>query len=137
MRISVLVATVPLIIAAPLGGAAASASHTSDVLHVSSSGQGRSCSSHAPCDLATARDRVRALVPRATGDVVVELNGGTYRLTSPFTLGVQDSGRPGHRVVYRAAPGQTPVLSGAVRVTGFTQVDAAKNIYRARVPAGP
>jgi len=136
MRISVLVATVPLIIAAPLGDAAASASHTSDVLHVSSSGQGRSCSSHAPCDLATARDRVRALVPRATGDVVVELNGGTYRLTSPFTLGVQDSGRPGHRVVYRAAPGQTPVLSGAVRVTGFTQVDAAKNIYRAKVPAG-
>jgi hypothetical protein len=68
--------------------------------------------------------------------VVVQLAGGTYRLTSAFQLGVQDSGRPGHPVVYEAAPGQTPVFSGATRVTGFTKVDAAKNIYRAKVPAG-
>jgi hypothetical protein len=136
MRIVVAIATSALIVATAVGGAQAAPSHTSDVLYVSPAGRGTSCSTIAPCDLDTARDRVRSVVPQAAGDVVVELSGGTYRLTSPFTLGVQDSGTPGHRVVYQAAPGQTPLLSGAVRVTGFTQVDAPKNIYRAKVPAG-
>ncbi|MEV6010068.1 hypothetical protein AB0M29_25045 [Streptomyces sp. NPDC051976] len=107
-----------------------------DTLHVAPDGRGSACSTHAPCSLDTARDRARALVPQAAGNVVVELRGGTYRLTSPFRLGVEDSGRPGHPVVYRAAAGQTPVLSGATRVTGFTEVDAAKHIYRAKVPTG-
>lgn len=94
--------------------AAASASHAaSDTLHVAPDGHGSACSTPAPCDLGTARDRARALVPDAAGDVVVEMRGGTYRLTGPFRLGVQNSGRPGHPVVYRAAAGQTPVISGA------------------------
>jgi hypothetical protein len=108
----------------------------SDVLSVSPTGTGSSCRVTAPCALTTARDKVRALVPRAAGDVIVELDGGTYRLSAPLRLGVEDSGRPGHRVVYRAAAGQTPLLSGARQVTGFTKVDAAKNIYQAAVPAG-
>jgi hypothetical protein len=76
------------------------------------------------------------MITHAKGDVAVELNGGAYRMTGPFTLGIADSGRPGHQVVYRAAPGQTPVFNGAERVTGFTKVNAAKNIYRAKVPIG-
>ena len=107
-----------------------------DVLYVSPSGTGVACSSRVPCALTTARDQARSVVPRAGGDVVVEVAGGTYRLTSPFQLGVQDSGQAGHKVVYRAAAGQTPVFSGAQRVTGFKNVDAAKNIYRAAVPKG-
>lgn len=106
------------------------------VLYASPTGSGSSCSTNNPCSLSSARDKVRGLVPHATGDVTVELLGGTYRLTSPLKLGVQDSGTPGHRVVYQAAPGQTPILSGATKVTGFTRVDATKNIYRASVPKG-
>ncbi|MFF3566013.1 hypothetical protein ACFYXS_38905 [Streptomyces sp. NPDC002574] len=117
------------------GGSVEAASHT-DVLHVAPDGHGTACTAHSPCTPDAARDRARQLVPGATGDVVVELEGGTYRLTGPFRLGPQDSGRPGHPVVYRAATGQTPVLTGAVKVTGFSKVDAAKNIYRAKVPAG-
>ncbi|SEP05711.1 hypothetical protein [Amycolatopsis saalfeldensis] len=107
-----------------------------DLLYAAPSGHGSACSAAAPCDLATARDRVRGVLPHARGDVVVELSGGTYRLTSPLKLGVQDSGAPGHQVVYRAAPGQHPVLSGAIQVTGFRKTDPAKNIYRASVPKG-
>ncbi len=107
-----------------------------NTLYVAPDGHGSTCGSRDPCALTTARDKVRTLIAGAAGDVVVELRGGTYRLTSPLRLGVQDSGRPGHQVVYRAAAGQTPVLSGALKVTGFTQVDAAKNIYRANVPKG-
>ncbi|MFC0435255.1 right-handed parallel beta-helix repeat-containing protein [Kutzneria buriramensis] len=124
-----------IVVAAHLVAAAtavSTAGYTSDVLHVSPDGRGSSCSAQAPCALTTARDRAR----NQSGDVVVELGGGTYRLTSPFTLGPQDSGRAGHAIVYRAAAGQRPVLSGGTKVTGFTQVDAAKNIYRATVPKG-
>ncbi|GAA3432978.1 hypothetical protein [Kutzneria kofuensis] len=128
MRFAIVVAA-HLVAAATATGVAG---YTSDVLHVSPDGRGSLCTAQAPCALTTARDRVR----QEQGDVVVELSGGTYRLTSAFTLGPQDSGRPGHSVVYRAAAGQHPVFSGATRVTGFTKVDAAKNIYRAKVPKG-
>jgi hypothetical protein len=107
-----------------------------DILYASPSGAGSTCSAARPCGLPAARDEVRGVLPHAKGNVTVELLGGTYRLTSPLRLGVQDSGTPGHQVVYEAAPGQNPVLSGAERVTGFTRVDATKNIYRARVPKG-
>jgi hypothetical protein len=117
-------------------GSPPTAAATPDVLHVAPDGRGSTCTTQQPCALETGRDRARSLVPDATGDVVVELQGGTYRLTSAFRLGVQDSGRPGHPVVYQAAAGQQPVLSGAARITGFTRVDAARNIYRAKVPAG-
>ncbi|MFJ3762432.1 hypothetical protein [Streptomyces sp. NPDC090080] len=121
----------------PRAVAADASAHAPDtILHVAPDGRGAACGDRNPCGLETARDRARSLVPHASGDVVVELAGGTYRLTAPFRLGVQDSGRPGHPVVYRAAAGQMPVLSGATRITGFTRVDAAKNIYRARVPEG-
>jgi hypothetical protein len=118
------------------GTPAGSSPPRSDVLHVAPDGRGSNCGAHDPCGLSTARDRARSLVPDAAGDVVIELEGGTYRLTGPLRLGVQDSGRPGHPVVYRAAAGQRPVLSGAIRVTGFSEVDAAKHIYRAKVPEG-
>jgi hypothetical protein len=136
LQIAALFTLLPLMIVGAQGAASAATPHTSDVLYVSPTGRGTACIATAPCDLNTARDRVGGMIARAAGDVVVELNGGTYRLTSPFKLGVQNSGSPGHRVIYRAAPGQSPVLNGAIPVTGFTKVDATKNIYRAKVPVG-
>ncbi|WP_328460225.1 hypothetical protein [Streptomyces sp. NBC_00448] len=135
---SAVVACLAAVAVAALGltAAPAEAASGAEALHVAPDGRGSDCSASDPCSLDAARDRARALVPDAAADVVVELSGGTYRLTSPFRLGVEDSGRPGHPVVYRAAAGQTPVLSGATRVTGFAEVDAAKHIYRAKVPVG-
>jgi hypothetical protein len=71
-----------------------------------------------------------------TSDLNVYLRGGTYRLASTFSLGPADSGSNGHRVVYQAYTGETPVLTGAVALTGFTQVDPTQNIWRASAPAG-
>jgi hypothetical protein len=138
MRIATVVAhlVTAAIAVGTLGGLPGHAPDTPDLLYASPAGDGGSCSAYSPCALTTARDRVRDVVKHARGDVVVQLQGGTYRLTSPLQLGVQDSGTPGHKVVYQAAPGQTPILSGAERVTGFTKVDTAKNIYRAKVPKG-
>ncbi|HEY0805770.1 MAG TPA: hypothetical protein VGD84_11920, partial [Pseudonocardiaceae bacterium] len=107
-----------------------------DVIYASPDGIGAACQLNNPCSLDMARVNVQKTLLHAQGDVNVDLFGGTYRLTSPLQLGVQDSGSPGHRVVYQAVPGQTPILSGAQQVTGFTKIDATKNIYRASVPVG-
>ncbi|HTJ72960.1 MAG TPA: hypothetical protein VL551_35810 [Actinospica sp.] len=71
-----------------------------------------------------------------SGDIDVDLLGGTYRLASTFQLGVQDSGENGHNVVYQAAAGQSPVITGARQVTGWSEYDSTKGIYRAAVPVG-
>lgn len=121
---------------APLATGGSLPGHAPDTLYAAPDGRGVACTVHNPCDLSTAQHKVRGLLPQAPGDVTVDLDGGTYRLSSPLRFGVQDSGTPGHQVIYQATPGQHPVLSGGERVTGFHRVDAAKNIYAAHVPPG-
>ncbi|HLL22915.1 MAG TPA: hypothetical protein VK427_12335 [Kofleriaceae bacterium] len=118
------------------GGPPRAASSVQTVLYVSPTGAGSTCSLAAPCSLTGARDKARALTPAMTGDVVVQLRGGTYRRTSALTLGPADSGRNGHAVVYEAYPGERPVIVGSVAVTGFTMHDAARGIHRAPVTTG-
>ncbi len=69
-------------------------------------------------------------------NIDVTLNDGTYDLTKPLTFGAQDSGMNGFQVIYSAAPGAHPILSGAVAVTGWHQVDAATNIWAAPIAPG-
>src|SRR5215472_3964243 len=76
--------------------------------------------------LARAQALVRGVNGAMTGDVKVQLTNGTYQLSAPLTLGASDSGTNGHNVIWTAASGARPVLSGAVRVSGWTQFDAAK-----------
>ncbi|MBM9502991.1 ricin-type beta-trefoil lectin domain protein [Streptomyces sp. KK5PA1] len=105
-------------------------------LYVSPTGSGTSCSATAPCSLAQAKTSVEAIDANMTGDVVVQLAGGTYRPAAPLVLGGADSGSNGHSVIWQAAPGESPVISGGQQVTGWTVKDAANNIYAASVPAG-
>jgi hypothetical protein len=71
-----------------------------------------------------------------SGDIVVQLAGGTYRLAGPLTLGSADSGSNGYRVIWQAAPGAAPVLSGGRQITGWSLHDSGSNIYAAAVPVG-
>jgi hypothetical protein len=105
-------------------------------LYAAPAGSGTSCALAAPCALDEAVNVARGYLPGMTGDVVVYLRGGTYRRSATLAFGPADSGQNGHRVAYQAYPGETPVVSGAVQVTGFTQYDATKNIWRAAVPSG-
>ncbi len=86
--------------------------------------------------LERARDLARAALPAADGDVVVTLQGGVYRLGRPLLLDARDSGTNGHAVVYAAAPGQVPVISGGRAVTGWRLVDPARHLWAAPAPAG-
>ncbi|HTU76493.1 MAG TPA: hypothetical protein VMG38_23485 [Trebonia sp.] len=101
------------------------------VLYAAPGGAGGACDLRAPCGLAGARARVDQLDLHMTADIDVDLLGGTYRLASGFTLGPADSGSNGHDVVWQAAPGQHPVISGADRISGFTEYDKSLGIWRA------
>ncbi|WP_309621154.1 hypothetical protein [Salinibacterium sp.] len=70
-----------------------------------------------------------------TGDIVVQLRGGTYRMSSTwaFSNSERDSGTNGYRVTYTAYSGEIPRISGAKKITGWTLYDAAKNIWSAPV----
>jgi hypothetical protein len=105
-------------------------------LHVSPSGTGSTCSEASPCALTAVPAAVRALNVSQTGDIIVYLRGGTYRMTSTLALGPADSGKNGFTVSYQAFPGEQPVLTGAVPVTGFVLHDASAGIWSASVPAG-
>src|SRR5206468_1713191 len=76
-----------------------------------------SCSAAHPCSLSAAVAAERAAVRRSV-DVILYLHGGTYRLADTIRLGAADSGRAGHRVIWRNYPGEAPVLSGGVPLRG-------------------
>ncbi|WP_112263125.1 RICIN domain-containing protein [Lentzea terrae] len=76
-----------------------------------------------------ARDVVRTVNATMTGDIQVYLRGGNYPVTSMIEFAPGDSGTNGHRVLYSAYPGETPVLNAGVRVTGWTQQSG--NIWKA------
>ncbi|WP_440074044.1 NEW3 domain-containing protein [Streptosporangium sp. OZ121] len=89
--------------------------------------------------LEEARRRAREAAAEGNRDVTVLLLDGTYRPASPLRLDAADSGRNGHTVTWKAAPGATPVLSGSQPVTGWEPDDpdgAAAGVYRAHVGTG-
>src|ERR1044071_9352350 len=105
-------------------------------IHAAPDGNGAACSPRAPCSLAVAQAKARHASGHADADVEVVLGDGTYELASPIVFTGADSGRGGHRVVYRAAHGTQPVLSGGLRITGWRPPSAGSQAWSARVPAG-
>lgn len=79
--------------------------------------------------LETARDAVRKINSNMSGDIVVYLRGGDYRVTDPIRFDTRDSGTNGYRITYKAYGDETPVLNGAKQVTGWTKADGG--LYKA------
>jgi len=98
------------------------------------------CSAASPCSLSdavTAERAARAAMGASmTSAIVVYLHGGTYRVDEPIELGAADSGDGTFRVIYRNYPNESPVLSGGVPVTGWTQVPGEPGVWTADQPAG-
>jgi hypothetical protein len=108
--------------------------------YISPTGSGKTGSLKSPCSLTGVRDIIRKENKNMTGDIVVYLRGGLYALTAPFELvesdEFHDSGTNGFNIIYKAYESETPVISGAIPVTGWKLHDKALNIYRAEVPKG-
>ncbi|MFE2061117.1 RICIN domain-containing protein [Streptomyces sp. NPDC059467] len=78
-----------------------------------------------------AQTAVRAVNANMSDDIVVNLRGGNYKLTSPIAFGSSDSGTNGHTVVYQAYNGETPVVTSGKAITGWTA--ATNGEYKASV----
>jgi len=97
---------------------------------------------------------VQAAIKAGQGDITVELADGVYSLTAPLAFTAADSppggtgapaagagassidaGANGHTIVWQAAAGAHPVISGGQKVTGWAVSDSAKNIWKATVPS--
>jgi len=102
----------------------------------SPSGSASACTASQPCSLSSAQAAVRSMVGAMSGDIVVQLADGVYRVTSPLTFTAADSGTNGHTVIWQAAPQAHPAISGARQVTGWTLTDPGRNIWQATVPTG-
>ncbi|MBP1993966.1 right-handed parallel beta-helix repeat-containing protein [Paenibacillus eucommiae] len=105
-------------------------------LFVSPDGSGDACTWKLPCSLMAARDKAAGMNSSMTGDIVVNLRGGTYELEAAFTLTSQDSGTNAHSIIYQAFPGESPVISGGRTITGWTLHDSSADIYKAEVGTG-
>lgn len=60
--------------------------------------------------------------PGRSTPIGVEIEGGTYNLSSTLTFTSADSGSASAPVIYEAAPSSTVVISGGKQVTGWTLV---------------
>ncbi|MEX2680906.1 MAG: right-handed parallel beta-helix repeat-containing protein [Candidatus Sigynarchaeota archaeon] len=83
-----------------------------------------------------ARQAVRAHTPAMTGDIVVHLRGGTYRIPSTLNFNHDDGGSGPFSVVYKAHAGEVPVIDGGdvIPCTSWQVHDG--NIWRAWVGDG-
>jgi hypothetical protein len=80
-----------------------------------------------------ARNIVRSVNRNMSADIVVYLEAGLYQLDSTFTLTKEDGGFNGYNVIYQAHNCQTPIISGGVKIDGWSLHDREKNIYKASV----
>ncbi|MBB2741894.1 UNVERIFIED_ORG: hypothetical protein FHR35_001714 [Microbispora rosea subsp. rosea] len=134
LLVGIVIAALTAAMAVVASATAARAATTT--LYVSPSGTGSTCSSAQPCSLSGAQTAVRSQNSSMSGDIVVQLADGVYRLSSPLRMTAADSGTNGYQVVWQAAPSAHPVISGARAVTGWTLANQAKNIWQADVGTG-
>ena len=80
-----------------------------------------------------ARDVVKSINKQMTGDIIINLRGGTYELPSVFTLNSDDSGTNGYSIIYKAYRSEVPIISGGKSVGPWVLYDSVKNIYKTKV----
>ncbi|WNR42824.1 right-handed parallel beta-helix repeat-containing protein [Paenibacillus roseipurpureus] len=132
-----LLLAVPLVLA-NFGSASEVHASTQATYYASPTGSGSTCSISAPCSLTGVRDKVRTVNTAMTGDIVIELRGGTYNMTSPLTLDYRDSGTAGYKVLWHPYGTEVPVISGGQDLSsGWVLHDATANIYKKTGVTGP
>lgn len=57
---------------------------------------------------------------RKPGPLTVAIRGGTYHLDQPIILGPADAGTPQAPIIYKAYPGERPLISAGLRLSGWS-----------------
>lgn len=123
-----------------LQGVCLAANPVQTTIYVAPEGKGSGRSVDDPCSILVARDLVRTINGKMTGNIIVQFADGIYQMVQPLELiesdTIHDSGSNGFNIVYQAAPGANPTLSGGLELKEWSLFDKHKNIYRAKVPPG-
>ena len=80
-----------------------------------------------------ARVIVQPIGKAGTNQVNIQIRAGTYFLPATLTFGAVDSGSATTKVVYQNYPGESPVISGGVRVQNWTNTGG--NSWKTTLPA--
>jgi hypothetical protein len=83
-----------------------------------------------------AQQAVRAILVHPggrTNPIVVMIRKGTYYQSTPLRFGQSDSGTSTLQVIWQNRPGESPVISGGQRITGWSNV--SDNRWQATLPA--
>ncbi len=80
-----------------------------------------------------ARSAVASLNKTGLTQITVQIRAGTYSLPATLRFTAADSGSPGLTITYQNYPGETPVISGGVRVSNWT--NAGGNLWKVTLPA--
>jgi hypothetical protein len=81
--------------------------------------------------VAKARDAVRDLNHDMKDDIIVTVHGGTYPVSETIVFDYRDGGTNGHSIIYRAASGEAPIISGGRRIRGWERADGGER-WRAK-----
>jgi hypothetical protein len=73
--------------------------------------------------LERARQAVRAINKSMSSDINVYLHGGKYELARTIHFDQDDSGTNGFHVIYRAYPGEVPIINGGRSIVGWTPTE--------------
>jgi len=87
--------------------------------------------------IAAARDAIRALpeTKRHAHTIRVLIHGGTYFLDAPLVFTPEDSGTPKAPIIYQAAPGERPRISGGQRLTGWQEsMENNRRLWTVQLP---
>jgi uncharacterized protein (TIGR03437 family) len=80
-----------------------------------------------------ARSAVQKLNKAGLNQVTVQFRGGTYFLSATAQFTAADSGAGSLKIVYQNFPGESPAISGGVRVGNWTNVSG--NTWKTTLPA--
>lgn len=90
-----------------------------------------------------AQEMVRAIKTGNQEDITVLLRGGVYFMDKTLILGLEDGGKGAQLITWAAYPGEEPVLTSGLKLTGWVKSKAIKGlppqakgkVYEADFPA--
>ena len=76
-------------------------------------------------------EEVRKVSPQMQGDIIVNIDEGTYTFDETLVMSPEDSGKNGYRVIYKG--NNYPTLSGGFSVEGFKPSTRDERFWEAKV----
>lgn len=77
-------------------------------------------------------DAVSEVSDEMTGDIVVNIASGKYQLNDILRFHPEDSGKNGHRIIYRGEG--RPIISGGITREGFVKSERYENLWELKMP---